>query len=151
MLLKKKKSEKRDIRSIMDLTRDFSMLYSGVENDTYFRGCYAMGVRNFLMSFQYVCNKNITSKYKDLGIKLFIDSGAFTYMGDAKYYEYTDEQWEKQIVDYLNWAEKHKNMIFAMANLDLDKIVGTAKVKEWNEKYFEPFMIRTGIPVSGIL
>lgn len=134
----------------MDLTKDFSMLYSGVENDTYFQGCYAMGVRNFLMSFQYVCNKNITSKYGDLDIKLFIDSGAFTYMGDAKYYEYTDEQWEKQIMSYLSWAEKHKDIIFAMANLDLDKIVGTAKVKEWNEKYFEPFMIRTGIPVCFV-
>ena len=140
----------KDIRDVVDKTRPFSIFYSGVENEAYFKGCYDMGVRNFLMSYQYVRGRNITSQYKDKGISLFIDSGAYTYMSDPKYLEYTEEQWEKQIKEYLNWARKHTESIFAMANLDLDFLVGSDRVLEWNKKYFEPFMVETGIPVCFV-
>lgn len=140
----------KDIRDVVDKTRPFSIFYSGVENEAYFKGCYNMGVRNFLMSYQYVKGRNISSQYKDKEISLFIDSGAYTYMSDPKYAEYTEEQWEKQIVEYLNWAGKHTDSIFAMANLDLDFLVGSDRVLEWNKKYFEPFMIETGIPVCFV-
>lgn len=139
-----------DLREVMDYSRPFAIFYSGVENDTYFRGCYDMGVRNFLMSYQYVMGKNITDKYENLGISLFIDSGAFTYMSDEKYKGYTDEQWENQIEQYLKWAERHRDMIFAIANLDLESLVGADKVMTWNKRFFEPFMLRTGIPVCFI-
>lgn len=139
-----------NIRDVMDRTKEFSMMYSGVESETYFNGCYEMGVRDFLMSYEYVRSRNITSKYKDMGISLFIDSGAFTYMSDPKYSEYTEEQWEKQILEYLKWAKNHRDIIFAIANLDLDYLVGSTKVREWNEKYFEPFMLETGIPVCFV-
>lgn len=146
------KEEKRyaNLRDIMDYTRPFAMFYSGVESETYFNGCYDMGVRNFLMSYEYTRGRNITEKYKDSGISLFIDSGAFTYMNDPKYVEYTPEQWEKQIMSYLKWAESHKDMIFAIANLDLEYLVGPEVVNAWNKKYFEPFMLRTGLPVCFI-
>lgn len=140
----------KDIRDVMDRTKEFSMMYSGVESEAYFNGCYNMGVRDFLMSYQYVSNRNITEKYEGMGISLFIDSGAFTYMSDPKFKEYTEEQWEKQIHAYLKWARKHRDMIFAIANLDLDYLVGSKKVQEWNEKYFEPFMLETGIPVCFV-
>lgn len=139
-----------DIREVMDRTRPFALFYSGVENESYFQGCYNMGVRNFLMSYQYVRGRNITSQYKDSGISLFIDSGAYTYMHDPKFNDFTPEQWEKQIKEYLNWARKHTDMIFAMANLDLDFLVGSETVIEWNKKYFEPFMLETGIPVCFV-
>lgn len=144
------KSEYTNLREVMDYTRPFAIFYSGVESDTYFQGCYDMGIRNFLMSYQYVMGKNITTKYADYDISLFIDSGAFTYMGDNKYLDYTEEQWEKQINQYLTWAERHKDKVFAIANLDLERLVGGDKVEEWNKKYFEPFMLRTGIPVCFI-
>ena len=139
-----------DIREVMDRKRPFSMFYSGVENEAYYKGCYEMGVRNFLMSYQYVRGKDITSKHGNEGISLFIDSGAYTYMSDPKYNDYTEEQWEKQIIQYLDWARKHKDTIFAMANLDLDFLVGSEKVIEWNKKYFEPFMLETGIPICFV-
>ena len=140
-----------DLHDVIDYSRDFSMFYSGVENDSYLSGCYNMGIRNFLMSFEYIQNKhlgNISEKYPN--IHLFIDSGAFTYQNDPKYRNYTVEQWEKQIEKYLRWAEKNKDNIFAIANLDLENLVGGDKVLEWNKKYFEPFMLRTGIPICFV-
>lgn len=140
-----------DLHDVIDYSRDFSMFYSGVEHDAYLSGCYDMGIRNFLMSFEYIQSKHlgdIAKKYPN--IHLFVDSGAFTYQNDPKYKDYTVEQWEKQIERYLRWAEKNKENIFAMANLDLENIVGGQKVLEWNKKYFEPFMLRTGIPVCFV-
>ena len=146
------KPKYNNLREIMDYSRPFSMFYSGVENDTYFNGCYEMGVRDFLMSYHYLQNSRVPlhKKYGELGIKIFIDSGAYTYQADPKYLEYTKEDWEKQIVHYLNWARKNKDIIFAIANLDLENLLGVDVVREWNEKYFEPFMLETGIPVCFI-
>lgn len=47
-------------------------------------------------------------------------------------------------------GRKHKDSIFAMADLDLQYLAGYEKVKEWREKYFEPFMLETGIPICFI-
>ncbi len=140
------------LQDALDYKRDFAMFYSGVEYEVYLKGCYDMGVRNFLMSYEYVGKrslKQITEKF-DEKIHLFVDSGAFTYMGDEKYYDYTEEQWEKHIEKYLKWAEKNRDYIFAIANLDIERLVGAEKVLEWNAKYFEPFMLRTGIIVCFI-
>lgn len=140
------------LQDALDYKRDFAMFYSGVEYEVYLKGCYDMGVRNFLMSYEYVGKrslKQITEKF-DEKIHLFVDSGAFTYMADEKYYSYTEEQWEKHIEKYLKWAEKNRDYIFAIANLDIEQLVGGDKVLEWNKKYFEPFMLRTGIIVCFI-
>lgn len=140
-----------NLREVMDLNRPFYMMYSGVEDERNFHLLYDLGIRNFLISYQYVQRKHMSvSMYEDMGIKFFVDSGAYTYQVDPKYAEYTIEDWEKQIVRYLNWARKHKDIIFAIANLDLENLLGVEIVREWNEKYFEPFMLETGIPVCFI-
>lgn len=142
---------KKDIRDIVDYTRPFNIFYSGVEDQFNFNILYDMGIRNFLMSYHYIQNKHLDTKmYQDKGVKFFIDSGAYTYQVDPKYADTTIEDWEKHIVRYLNWAKKHKDMIFAIANLDLENLYGPDQVKQWNEKYFEPFMLETGIPVCFI-
>ena len=136
---------------VVDKDRNFSMLYSGVEDDKNFRILYDLGIRNFLMSYHYVQSKALdVDMYNDLGIKFLIDSGAYTYMSNPKYNDYTIEQWERHIEQYLKWARAHKDIIFAIASLDLELIVGGDKVQEWNEKYFEPFMLETGIPVCFV-
>lgn len=141
----------KTLDEVIDKTRPYSMIYSGVENKSYFDILYNAGIRNFLMSYHYVQNKHLgMSDFKDRGIKFFIDSGAYTYITDPKYSQYTVEQWEDQIKRYLNWARKNKDVIFAIANLDLEFLVGEQKVREWNSKYFEPFMLETGIPVCFI-
>lgn len=146
-------SEKKFKRlgDVIDKTRNFSMLYSGVEDDKNFNILYDLGIRNFLMSYHYVQSKNLdVAMYEDKGIKFLIDSGAFTYMSNPKYNDYTIEQWEAHIERYLEWAKAHRSIIFAIASLDLELLVGGDKVQEWNEKYFEPFMLETGIPVCFV-
>jgi hypothetical protein len=139
-----------DLRQVMDYKRDFSMFYSGVEHEAYLDGCYNMGIRNFLMSYEYLRTKGAKQIKKYSDIHLFIDSGAFTYMNDPKYQDFTVEQWEEQIQGYLSWAKKHKDSIFGMAELDLQNLLGYEVIDQWRRKYFEPFMLETGIPVCFI-
>ena len=141
-----------DLRQVMDYTRPLTIFYSGVEYESYLDILYNLGIRNFLMSYEYLKGKGIGQLKKYPDMHLFIDSGAYTYQNDPKYEEYTLEQWEEQIVEYLNWARKHKGQIFAIADLDLQYLnsVGYEKVYEWRKKYFEPFMLETGIPVCFI-
>lgn len=138
-----------DLHQVMDYSRPLTIMFSGVEYESYLDILYDLGVRNFLMSYEYLKGKGnfVLKKYPD--VHIFIDSGAFTYMNDPKYDSYTVEQWEEQIRVYLKWAERHKDQIFAIANLDLQYLpnVGYDTVHEWNEKFFEPFMLRTGVPV----
>lgn len=143
---------KGNLRDIMDFNRPFNIIYSGVEQETYFNILYDMGIRHFLMSYHYVQNKHLSmqKQYSDKGVKFFIDSGAHTYQNDPKYADYDIEYWEQHLQRYLKWVEKNRDMIFAIANFDFENVVGAEKVKEWNEKYFEPFMLRTGIPVCFV-
>ena len=151
-LQKEVKEEKKysNIREVMDYTKDFTIFFSGVESKAYFDGCYNMNVRDFLMSYQYLQGSDLKTRLKGLDVKLFIDSGAFTYQMDASFRDKTPEFWESQIKRYLSWAEKNRDYIFAIANLDIENIVGGELVKKWNEQYFEPFMLRTGIPICFI-
>lgn len=140
----------KDLRDVMDYTRPLSIFYSGVEYESYLDILYSLGIRNFLMSYEYLKGKGYgqIKKYPDM--HLFIDSGAYTYITNPEFESYTVEQWEEQIHEYLSWARKHKDQIFAIADLDLQYLVGNEKVYEWRKKYFEPFMLETGIPVCFI-
>lgn len=146
-----KTKPKRNLSEVIDRDRPFTMMYSGVEDETNFNLLYDMGIRDFLISYQYVQKRHLNvDKYEELGVKFFVDSGAYTYMSDEKYKEFTIEEWEKQIVRYLNWARKHRSIIFAIASLDIERLVGGEQVQKWNEKYFEPFMLETNIPVCFV-
>lgn len=141
----------KNLKEVMDLNRPFSMMFSGVEDDNNFQILYDMGIRNFLISFHYVQKKHLsTQKYEEMGVKFFVDSGAYSFISNLEFQDYTIEQWEKYIESYLRWIEKHRSIVFAFASLDLEYLVGGDKVQEWNEKYFEPFMLRTGIPVCFV-
>lgn len=141
-----------NLRDVMDYSRPLTIFFSGVEQETYLDILYNLGIRNFLMSYEYLKGKGLKQLKKYPDIHLFIDSGAYTYQSDPKYGEYTSEQWEEQILEYLEWAKKYKNQIFAIADLDLQYLsnVGYEKVYEWRKKYFEPFMLETGVPVCFI-
>lgn len=140
-----------NLKEVIDYNKPFNILYSGVEDESNFQILYDSGIRNFLMSYYYIQKKRLsTDRYAELGVKFFIDSGAFTFNSSLEFQDYTIEQWEKYIEQYLRWAEKNRDVVFAIANLDLEYLVGGDKVQEWNEKYFEPFMLRTGIPVCFV-
>lgn len=151
-LLKKKENTPMftDLRQVMDYTRPLSIFYSGVEYESYLDILYDLGIRNFLMSYEYLKGKGRSQLKKYSDMHLFIDSGAYTYITNPEFESYTVEQWEEQIKSYLKWAKSHKDQIFAIADLDLQYLVGNEKVYEWRKKYFEPFMLETGIPVCFI-
>ena len=146
------KREYTNLEDVIDKTRTFNIVYSGVEQESYFNILYDMGIRNFLMSYHYIQNRHLSMEqlYANKGVKFFIDSGAHTYQQDPKYAEYDIEYWENHLQKYLKWAEKNKDYIFALASFDFENIVGADKVKEWNEKYLEPFMLHTGIPICFV-
>lgn len=141
-----------DLRSVMNYTVPFELIYSGVENESYYNVLYDLGIRNFLMSYHYIQNKhiNVLTRFSEQKVRLFIDSGAHTYQNDLKYQDTTVEQWEAHLKKYLNWAEKNKDYIFAIANFDFENIVDPETVDRWNRDYFEPFMLKTGIPVCFV-
>ena len=78
---KEETKEYADLRSVMDYTIPFELIYSGVENESYYDILYDMGVRNFLMSYHYIQNKhiNMAQRFEGQNVRLFIDSGAHTY------------------------------------------------------------------------
>lgn len=142
-----------NLNEVMNFDVPFELIYSGVENDSYFDILYDMGIRNFLMSYHYICNKHINMEKRfadEKNIRLFIDSGAHTYQNDPKYSEYGVDYWEDHLKKYLRWAERNKKYIFAIANFDFENMVGDEVVNRWNREYFEPFMLRTGIPVCFV-
>ena len=151
-IIKSPNNQTNDIWSIMDKTCQMSMFYSGVEQELYYNILYNMDIRNFLISYHYVQHKRISlsSRFADQHISLFVDSGAHTYQNDPKYFEYTADYWEEHIQKYLKWAEKNKQYIFAIANADFELLLGSDVVDRWNREYFEPFMIKTGVPVCFV-
>ena len=140
------------LEDVMDKTRLFNIFYSGVEQESYFNILYDMGIRNFLISFHYVQNRHLSMQqmYGGKGVKFFVDSGAHTYQNDPKYADYDLDYWENHLKKYLRWVEKNREYIFAIANFDFELVVGAEVVRKWNEDYFEPFMLRTGIPVCFV-
>lgn len=140
------------IWEILDYNAPFNLMYSGVENEGYFDVLYDCGIRDFLMSYHYLQNMhiNMEKRFGGKGVRLFIDSGAHTYQNDPKYENVTVEEWEEHLKKYLKWVERNKDYIFAIASFDFENVVGAEKVSEWNRKYFEPFMLHTGIPVCFV-
>lgn len=135
-------------------TEPFRMHFSGVEGNTHFNVAKAAGVKHMLLSYFYIRRKGrkfLEERFGDGSIQLFVDSGAHTFMNDLdEYKDKPDSFWEDYIIKYLQWARNNSQFVFAMAELDVDVIVGKEKVKLWRKKYFEPFELETGIPVCYI-
>jgi hypothetical protein len=141
-----------NLREVMDYTVPFSLIYSGVENESYFDILRECGISNFLVSYHYVQKKrlDLRQRFSGLDIRMMIDSGAFTYQTDPEFSNFSINYWEDLIRGYLAWAEKNREFIFAIANMDIELLVGGAVVDRWNKEFFEPFMLRTGIPVCFV-
>lgn len=138
----------------MDKEKDLPhIFFSGVESQQAWDNAMDAGAKHVLMSIHYL-NKKSTQLRKRLDkhpdVKILIDSGAYTFISNIN--EYRDKPisfWEKYIEDYIKWAREHKDIIFAIVELDIDDIVGTPKVEEWREKYWEP-LEKEGIKVCYV-
>lgn len=142
-----------------DLSIPTSIIISGVESDRYWNIVVDQcEMKTVLMSYHYLQDKpsgflgKRLSKYettdhvtkdgdtiKKSKVKVFIDSGAHTFFQKFDEYKKMDDKfWDDYLTKYTNWVRENKEYIFACANLDIDAIVGTDKVDEWNAKYFQP-------------
>ena len=116
------------------------------------RMLYEFGIKEILVSYFYIRKalkfyEEWLPKFKAEGGIFMTDSGAFSFMGSAYTEEMeTPEFWGDYRKEYIDWCVAHKDYIFSMVNLDLDKIVGHDPVYEWNRKYFEP-LEKMGIQV----
>lgn len=121
--------------------REFGIFFSGVESDKYF-GIVSKETNTMLMSYHYLQRKGkkflqgLYEKRPDL--LLIVDSGAFTFNNSEEYENKDIEYWEKYLDKYTKWALDNKEHIFAIAELDIDFLVGVKQVDEWREKYFRP-------------
>ena len=118
---KEVKPKYSNLKEIMDYSRPLSIFYSGVEQESYLDILYDLGIRNFLMSYEYLKGKGSGQLKKYPDMHLFIDSGAYTYQNDPKYEEYTEEQWENVAEEFealVKQAEKYEDLT-AEEKLDL--------------------------------
>lgn len=140
-----------------DKSKNKAVLFFSASSTGDFQQLYDFGIRECLVSYFYI-RKNLSywekmlPKFKEEGGIFMTDSGAFSFMGKFKEGtpEYdkmgTEEFWLPYLNEYLDWVKAHKEYIFSVANLDLDKIVGYDVVDKWNKKYFEP-LEKDGIQV----
>lgn len=133
-----------------------SIFVSGVESDRYW-GIVVDEAQHdsVLISYHYFQNKPVDVLAKRLekspDVTILVDSGAYTFkMTVGASQQKPESYWTTYIEKYLEWAKANKDYIFAIANLDIELVVGADKVMEWNAKYFEPFERETGILVCYI-
>ena len=121
-----------------------NIIISGVESEAYWRIVVGeCNMNTVLMSYHYLQKKPegfLASRLaKHPNVKVFIDSGAHTFLANMEKFEDKDDEfWEKYLSDYVEFIKKNQEFIFACADLDIDDLVGTEKVDQWRKKYFEP-------------
>lgn len=125
-----------------NLNVPMSIVISGVEGKTYWDIVVNKAKMGFvLMSYHYLQSKKggfLKERIEENPhVKVFIDSGAHTFLTNDKFLDMPKEFWEDYLEKYTEWLIKNKDYIFACANLDLEAIVGNELVDEWNDKYFK--------------
>lgn len=128
---------------------DFTLLLSGVEPKENWEVASSV-TKNVLLSYKYIRKRGLDEIVKRLkshrGMKVLIDSGAYTFFNDKEFNNKTIEWWEDYLVKYINFIREYRDYIFACVELDIDSIVGEDIVEGWREKYFYP-LEREGINV----
>lgn len=140
----KSRSRKLDKQFIYSRKKDKAIPFFSASSVSDVKILYDFGIKEILVSYFYIrkaprfYEEFVPKFYKEGGI-FMTDSGAFSFMGSAR----TDEMekpdyWDSYRKEYIDWCVAHKDYIFSMVNLDLDRLIGRDKVFEWNKKYFEP-------------
>lgn len=121
-----------------------SIIFSGVESNRYWdivvNQCQSKTV---LMSYHYLQSKDPGFLKKRLektpDVRVFIDSGTYTFLSNIEKFENVPEQyWKDYIIKYTDFVKDNAEGIFACADLDIDDIVGSDQVDIWREEYFQP-------------
>lgn len=131
-----------------------TIIISGVEPDRYWDIVVNQCKRDIvLMSYYYLQQKPKDFLKKRIekapNVKVFIDSGAHTFMSKSGFEDKPLSFWENYAENYVQFVRDNKDFIFACANLDLELLFGIEQIDEWDEKYFKP-LEKEGIPVCYI-
>lgn len=132
-----------------------SIYFSGVEGERFYDTAYNFGqTRHMLMSFLYCGAKgnnwfaSRVKKGKD--VRWMIDSGAHSFRMEGFNEKWPDMAWfEDYVVRYRDWLLANKDIIDLAVNLDIDNVVGIAKMKEWDSDIFRP-LERAGVPICYV-
>ena len=120
---------------------NFTLFLSGVEPVENFNVASSV-TKNVLLSYYYIRRRGLAEIEERLkkhrGMKILIDSGAFTFFKDPQYKEKTLEWWETYLKNYTDFVRTHRDYVFACVELDIDSLVGAEQVQAWREKYFYP-------------
>lgn len=123
------------------LKGEFTLFLSGVEPRENFEQVSSV-TKNVLLSYYYIRRRGIDEIEERLkkhrGMKILIDSGAFTFFKDTKFQNKSVEWWETYLKNYTEFIKAHRDYIFACVELDIDSLVGSEQVEKWREKYFYP-------------
>lgn len=122
--------------------KEFSLFFSGVESDSYF-DIVMKESNNILMSYLYIQKKPkkfLQERFAEHpNVRLLLDSGVHTFYKKIEDYKKKDlAWWENYLEKYTQFARDNREHVFAVVELDIDGIVGVAKVNEFREKYFKP-------------
>lgn len=130
--------------------KDKAVLFLSINKPERVDLCLGRNMPNMLLSYLYYkkAPKKYQEKITDLlnaGGLLMIDSGAHTFQKNLSGDVQNPKMWEPFLEEYCEFLDKHSNIIFCAANLDIENVVGTHNVDTWNSKYFEPLLKKTNI------
>lgn len=132
-----------------------SIYFSGVEGDRFYDTAYEFGkTRHMLMSFLYMGQKGNNWFAKRAGqhpdVRWMIDSGAHSFRMEGFSPKWPDMAWfEDYVIRYRDWLLANKDIIDLAVNLDIDNVVGLAKMQEWDYDIFRP-LERAGVPICYV-
>lgn len=131
-----------------DLKRDRSVLFFSCSNPRHYKILYDFGIRETLVSYFYI--RKSEARFMDIiersvgeGGVFMTDSGGHSFLNIKT--GVTDEMrteayWVPFIEEYVEWVTRNRHVIYCIANMDLEQLVGREVVNKWNKKYFEPLM-----------
>lgn len=128
------------------------LFFAGLESYKFTASAKAIGVESVLMNWYHLRplpEDIVIRRKKDCpDLKIFIDSGAFTFVTNPELLAKAGDL-DKLVAEYAAWLDKHVGVITACAELDVESVVGYDKVLEWDEKYFQPLRAK-GMEVISV-
>lgn len=132
-------------------TNDKGVMFFSASSVDDLQTLLSFGIKEVLVSYFYIRKspdrfKSLIEKCLSDGGLFMTDSGAFSFNSSKKpLSSFTESFWISYLKEYTEFIKENSNKIFCAANLDIESIVGTAKVDEWNEEYFKPLEEKTQI------
>jgi len=135
------------------------LLLAGAENTTVAKNLWNVKAPYCLLSYYRLKEKDkvdllkFIKSFRENGNKfLFLDSGAFSFFTQTGLVKHdrvqkvielkrTDENPERYFQKYFNWLKQYGYLFDIFCELDVGRIVGTEKIREWREMFKKENML----------